>query len=115
MMEVTYLNTAPFEVDGKRKRIADMFRHIQLPRPVNMFNFQWAESLDKDNIPGQPFRGVINAMVAIGQVPPAISVLGFNFNGLGAVADGQESKHILNEIHARIREIYQSAITSDDH
>jgi uncharacterized protein (TIGR04255 family) len=115
LMELTYVNAAPLELEGKKKRLSEIFRFVQPgTRPVNSFTVQWAESLHKDDRPGQPFRGIVNSVVAVGEAA-SVPVLGFNFSGIGAVAEGQESKHIVSDLHARIREIYQSAFIIDAH
>jgi uncharacterized protein (TIGR04255 family) len=118
MVELSYVNNVPLEVDGKRRRLSELFRWIQPGRAVNSFTAQWAEFLHSDS-PGEPPRGVVHSVVVVvGQgpgAPGAPPMLAFNFSGLGAVADGQENKHIISDLHARIRDIYQSAFITDGH
>ncbi|MDA9499312.1 hypothetical protein [Bradyrhizobium sp. CCBAU 11357] len=113
LVEVNYLNATPLEVEGKQKRISEVFRFVQPGgRRVNGFLVQWGERV----YPGpddEPMRAVVTAAVALGQAPPAIRVLNFNFQGMATVADGEESNHIISDVHAKIREIYQSAMISD--
>lgn len=116
IVELNYVNAAPFEADGKQRRISDIFRFVSPGvRTVNMFNVQWGERVYPDDRAGQPARGMVISSVSLGQAPPAIPALIFNFAGMAQVAEGQESNHILNDLHAKIREIYQSAIISDAH
>ncbi|MFK4622527.1 hypothetical protein [Bradyrhizobium diazoefficiens] len=115
LVEINYLNAAPLAVEGKPKRISEIFRFVQPGgRTVNGFNVQWAERVYPDP-EGEPLRAIVTAAVGLGQAPPAIPVLSFNFSGMATVADGQESNHIINDVHAKIREIYQSAMISDAH
>lgn len=114
LVELNYANAAPLEENGKPKRISEVFRFVQPgARPVNMFNVQWAERVYPDDRQGEQAKGIVLAAVALGQVPPAIQALIFNFSGMAQVAEGQESNHIMNDLHAKIGEIYQSAIISD--
>lgn len=114
LVEVSYSNATPLERDGQRKRIGDIFRFVQPGlRPVNMFATQWAERVYPNEDASNPFKAIVHSHVGIGQAPPAISVLGFNFHGLGAVAAGQQCAHIMRDLHGKIREIYQSVIISD--
>jgi uncharacterized protein (TIGR04255 family) len=111
LIELNYANAAPLEADGKPRRISEIFRFVQPgTRGVNQFNVNWIERVYPDDQPGQPFKGVITAAVVMAQAPPNIPVLIFNFTGMAAVAPGQESKHIMGDLHDKIREIYLSAI-----
>ncbi|MCA1381264.1 TIGR04255 family protein [Bradyrhizobium sp. BRP23] len=115
LVEVNYLNAAPLEVGGKQRRISEILRFgPPAGRLVHGFNVQWGERVYQDP-EGEPPRGIVRAAVGLAQAPPAIPVLTFNFSGMAAVADGQESNHIINDLHAKIREIYQSAMISDAH
>lgn len=113
LVEVNYANAAPLDQNGQKKRISEVFRFVQTTgRPVNLFNTTWAESIypSIDN----RLTGVVTATVALGEAPPvATGVVVFNFTGMAEVAEGQESKHIMNDIHDKIREMYQSAIVSN--
>jgi len=114
LAEVNYINASPLELDGQKRRISDVFKFVQAAgRPINMFNVQWLERVYDDEPPGAPLKGVVNAAVGLGQAPPAIPVLAFNFTGTAAVADNQESKHIMNDLHGKIREMYESAMILD--
>jgi uncharacterized protein (TIGR04255 family) len=114
LMELTYANAAPLERDGKAKRLSQVFKFVQPSgRPVNSFNTSWIERVYKDDDASASPRGLVTISVALGTAPPALPVLGFTFTGLAAVAPGEESKHILDDIHAKIREIYESSVTAD--
>lgn len=114
LAEINYVNAMPLDLGGKKIRISELFKFVQASgRPLTMFNVNWAERVyPEDPIEGQQ-RGFITASVGLGQAPPAIPVLAFNFAGLGTVAEGQESKVVMSDIHAKIREIYQSAIVQN--
>lgn len=114
LVEINYANADPLDRDGKTRRISEIFKFVQPSRGVNAFNTSWSETVYPID-PDQPrFRGVVNAVAALTEIPPA-RVLAFNFTGFAEVADGQQSKHIMNDIHAKIREMYESAIVSDVH
>ena len=116
LVEIAYLNAMPLQPDGQpKRRLSDVFRFVQPGvRPVNMFTVQWAERIGVER-PNEPFGGVVNATVALSQAPPAIPVVAFNFTGLAAVAEGRVTEHIIRDVHAKIREIYQSAMIIDAH
>lgn len=111
LAEVSYVNAAPLEVEGKRKRISEVFSFVQpVGRSLTGFSVAWVEPVYVDQ---GPLKGTITATVQLAQAPPAIPVLAFNFAGLAEVADGQDCKHIMKDIHGRIREIYQTSIAPD--
>jgi hypothetical protein len=111
LVELNYANAAPLEVAGKIRRISEIFRFVEPGgRPVNQFNVSWVELVYPDDQPGQPFKGLVTAAIALGQSPPNIPVLGFNFTGMAAVAPDRESNHIMGDLHDKIREIYLGAI-----
>jgi uncharacterized protein (TIGR04255 family) len=113
LAEVSYLNAALLEQNGVSKRISEVFRFVQPSgRRLNAFNTSWIERL-YPNDPPDVQRGTITAVVGLSHAPPAIPALAFNYTGLGVVENGQESKHIVNQIHDRIREIYQGSIFPD--
>lgn len=114
LAELVYVNAAPLERDGRALRISEIFRFVQPARPVSFFNVSWGESLDpeRDRTEGR-LTGNVTVNVSLSQAPPVGNVLAFTFGGLAEVAPGQESNHILNNLHAKIRQIYQSAIISD--
>jgi uncharacterized protein (TIGR04255 family) len=112
LVEVNYANASPLNQHGQQKRISEIFKFVHTTgRPVNVFNTTWTESV----YPPAEGRltGIVTAMVALGNAPPDIPVVAFNFTGMAEVAEGHESKHIMNDLHAKIREMYQSAIVSD--
>jgi len=115
LVEVSYVNAALLEQGGRARRISEVFKFIQVSssRPINFFNVNWAESVYPLNPDDGRFKGVVNAQVGLARALPATPVLAFNFAGIAEVATGQESKHIMNDIHAKIREMYQNAIASD--
>jgi uncharacterized protein (TIGR04255 family) len=116
LVELNYINAALLEENGKNRRISEVFRFVQPGgKTVNMFNVSWAERVYPDDRPGEPAKGMILANVQLGQAPPATPALVFNFAGMAQVAEGREINHIINDLHAKIREIYQSAIISDVH
>lgn len=116
LVELNYMNAAPLDDGGKKRRISEIFRFVQPGvRPVNMFNVQWGERVYPDDRPGEPAKGMIVCGASLGQAPPATSALIFQFAGMAQVADGQETNHIIKDLHAKIREIYLSAIITDAH
>jgi uncharacterized protein (TIGR04255 family) len=112
LIELSYVNAARLERDGRRKRLSEVFKFVQpAGRSINMFTTNWAEPVFPA-VEGKPPTGVISCMVGLGVAPPALQVLGYNFTGLSEVA-ADNSKDILKEIHVRIREIYLNAIIPD--
>jgi uncharacterized protein (TIGR04255 family) len=111
LVELNYANAAPLERDGQKRRISEIFKFVQTGgRPVIAFNTTWIERISGED--GVQI-GAVTAVVGLGQAPPAVPVVAFNFAGIAEVAPGRESNHILNEVHAKIREMYQSAIVPD--
>jgi len=114
--EVSYANVAPLERDGQQKRISDIFSFSQIGgRALDMMSMNWTERLYSDEESAVRPKGMVVASVGLGQAPPAIPVLAFNFAGVASVANNQQTERILSEIHTRIREIYQSTVVQDAH
>jgi uncharacterized protein (TIGR04255 family) len=116
LVELNYVNAAPLKVDGKMKRLSDVFTFIHMKdRTINAFNVQWNESVETwPWSPGGPVKGVVSTHVGLGTAPPALPVLAFTFSGHAAVAEGEKSEHILDLLHSKIREIYAAAIVQHD-
>jgi uncharacterized protein (TIGR04255 family) len=113
MVELTYSNATPLEKDGEKKRISEIFRFVQPgSRTLTSFNTTWTESVYPRSAT-EPPKALVSAQVAVGSAAPAQTVLAFTFTGIGAVAENEESKHILNDIHAKIREMYEGSIVTD--
>ncbi|MCL2713306.1 MAG: hypothetical protein FWD68_01590 [Alphaproteobacteria bacterium] len=113
LAEVSYANAAPLDRDGKRKRISEIFKFCQSDgRALTMFNMNWVECVYPDQGTSPP-KGSVVASVGLAELPPAVMVLAFNFAGIATIADGQPTEHIMRDIHAKIREIYQSAVIPD--
>lgn len=112
LVELNYVNAASLlGAEGKQRRLSEIFRFVQPGgRPVNQFNVGWIERVYPDDQPGQPFKGLVTTAVAMGQAPPNIPVLAFNFTGMAVVAPDRESNHIMGDLHDKIREIYLGAI-----
>lgn len=113
MVELTYSNAMPMEKDGEKKRISQIFKFVQPgSRTLISFNTTWAESVYPQSAT-DPLKALVTAQVAVGSAAPAQTVLVFTFTGIGAVAENEESKHILNDLHAKIREMYEGSIVPD--
>jgi len=113
LIELNYNNAVPLETDGRRKRLSEVFTFVQPgSQKIIGFTTTWTSSIYpmKD---GQPPTGIVQSFVGMGTAPPAINVLAFNFMGLAIVAPDERSGNILDDIHAKIREIYESAIKPD--
>lgn len=109
LIEMTYNNAAPFEHQGRKKKISEIFKFVQPgSRPLNGFMTAWTESLE-----GGPSVAQITAQVNLGSAPPDTAVLVFVFSGLGSVAKGRDRRQMLNDLHGRIRHMYESAISND--
>jgi uncharacterized protein (TIGR04255 family) len=114
LVELTYSNAAPLERQGKKKRLSEIFTFVQPgSRVLNGFSTNWVENVYPKSTAGPDPKAIVSAQVAIGSAPPAQAVLAFTFSGIGAVAQGEESKHILNDLHAKITEMYESSIAAD--
>jgi uncharacterized protein (TIGR04255 family) len=113
LLELSYNNAVPFEREGRQRRLSELFKFVQPGgRIMNGFNTSWVEPI-YPTADGQPPKGVVSAVVGLGVAPPAVNVLAFTFSGLATVATDEQSEHILNDIHAKIRDIYESAIVPD--
>lgn len=111
LIELTYSNVAPLLREGKMRRISEIFKFVQPgARALSMFNVSWLERVYDEPV---PFRATVTATVGLGQGPTGEPGLVFNFIGLGKVAEGQESKQVLSDIHGKIRQIYESSIVTD--
>jgi uncharacterized protein (TIGR04255 family) len=113
LLELTYSNAMPLERNGRQKRLSEIFKFVQpAGRKISGFNTTWAESI-YPTAEGQPPKGVVQAAVGLGVAVPAVKVLAFTFVGLALVASDEQSDDILNDIHTKIREIYEAAINPD--
>lgn len=113
LIELSYSNAAVLDRDGKRRRLSEIFKFVQPGvRRVNMFNVNWMERLYPEETT-LGFTGAVTSSVGMGETPQGAPALIFNFFGLAAVAPEVESKHILNDLHAKIREIYEGSIVAD--
>jgi len=113
LVELSYSNAAPLATGDRTKKLSEIFTFIQVKsRSVIAFNTGWVESI-LPLAPGEPVKGTVSTQVALGTAPPAQPVLTFTFSGLAAVAEGEESEHILDLVHTKIREIYAAAIIPD--
>ncbi|MGJ5149905.1 TIGR04255 family protein [Bradyrhizobium sp. HKCCYLR1023] len=114
MMELTYLNAAPLQEGERKFRISEIFKFVQpTGRPIGTFAVSWTELVYPNDPSDQPPRGIVTANVGLGQAPPGIPVLVFNFSGLAAVAEGKQNEQILKDLHSAIRVVYLSAIKSN--
>jgi uncharacterized protein (TIGR04255 family) len=114
LVELTYNNVALLDKDGRRRRLSEIFKFVQTgPRKLGAFSASWIESIYPGVLPDTEPKAVVSAQVGLGSAPPDKPVLSFLFTGLGKVAGSEESKHMLHEIHAKIREIYESSIVPD--
>jgi hypothetical protein len=118
LVEVGYNNAAPLVVDGRRRRLSEIFQWVQPGRGVNAFQTAWTELLK----PGEP--GVapdalnsarVSAVVALGSANGASSLI-FNFTGFGPTTGSAENAYALemmDNLHKRILDIYSAAIISE--
>ncbi len=112
LIELAYNNAIPLDQNGKKKRISDIFRFVQPgSRPVFGFSTTWTESVYPS--PSNPSVARITTQVGLSTAPPDQSVLAFIFSGAAIVEPQKESKEVLNDLHDKIREIYESSIISD--
>jgi uncharacterized protein (TIGR04255 family) len=113
LVELNYSNAVPLEYAGRQKRLSEVFKFVQpAGRKVNGFNTGWMEAIYPTDL--EALKGIVTSAVTMGIVPPALKVLAFTFTGLASVAAGEQSEHILNDIHTKIREIYESSIVADE-
>jgi uncharacterized protein (TIGR04255 family) len=113
LVELNYSNAVPLEHAGRQKRLSEIFKFVQpIRRKVNGFNTSWIERIFPADSEAAR-KGVVTCAVTMGIAPPALEVLAFTFTGLASVAPDEQSEHILNDIHAKIREIYESVIIPD--
>jgi uncharacterized protein (TIGR04255 family) len=112
LIELSYSNASLMERGGHRRRLSDLFRFVQ-PGSRRLLGFQtnWVELVDAE--PALPPKATVTAQVGLATAPQGQSVLAFTFAGLGTVANGVKSKHILHDLHAKIREIYENTIIPD--
>jgi uncharacterized protein (TIGR04255 family) len=110
LIEISYSNAVPLERAGQKRKISEIFTMVQLAgRVIGSFNTSWMEAV----YPTGPSKGTVSTVVAVGTAPPALPVLIFNFAGIAPVAAGEQSAHILDNVHAKIRGIYESSIVPD--
>jgi hypothetical protein len=108
LVELSYNNAAPIVVEGgRRRRLAEIFKWVQLSRPVNSFQVAWMELLEK----GRADAPRVNAFVSVGAAPPVTEALIFNFAGFAAIDNMEESTicHWMDALHARILAMYDAA------
>ena len=107
LVELSYNNAAPIVAeDGKRRRLAEIFKWVQPSRPVNSFQVAWMELLET----GRP-EARVNAFVTVGAAPPVMEALIFNFAGFAPIDNIEESTtyDLLDALHARILAMYDAA------
>jgi uncharacterized protein (TIGR04255 family) len=115
LIEIAYHNALPMEVNGRRKRISEVFRFVQ-PSPtrkLSSFQTSWAEQLS--DAPDAPR---VITQVGLGTAPPAQVVFAFNFTGLALApksATTSETLGTLDALHARILDMREASIISDGH
>jgi uncharacterized protein (TIGR04255 family) len=106
LVELSYSNALPIEREGRQSRLSEMFKFVQPGgRKIwGAFNTSWAETI-YPTADMQPSKGVVSAVVGLGFAAPAVRVLAFSFTGLATVAPDEQSEHILDDIHAKIRDM----------
>jgi len=111
LVELSYNNAIPALVEGRPRRMSEVFRFVQPGRTVNMFQVIWSESLTEDENGAR-----VAAQFAIGTALPDQKVFGFNFHGLSpatGAADDPAAVGALDALHARILDIRAAQIISD--
>jgi len=111
LVEIAYNNAALIDLDGKRRRLSDIFRWVQPSRPVNAFQVGWAEAVRE-----LPDKSRVMANVGLAPDTPGQTVLQFNFTGFGITdASGESDQPIqaLDVLHTRILDMYVAAIISE--
>ena len=111
LIELVYNNATPMEVEGKMRKISDVFKFVQPGRAVNAFQVAWMELIDKE----RPDGARVSATVAIGSSPPIDRVLIHNFSGHAPVDAGSATaaEKSLQLLHGRTLEMYASAFRSE--
>jgi hypothetical protein len=111
LVELTYNNATPIVVEGRRRRLSEIFRWVQPSRPVNSFQVSWLELMEKN----KPDAARVAAVVAVGAAPPVSEALLFNFSGVGPI--DKDEKHtksdMWNALHRRIQDMYDAAISKE--
>lgn len=112
LVELTYNNAAPIVVDGRRRRLSEIFRWVQPSRPVNSFQVAWTELMETGRTDGPR----VSAIVAVGAAPPIAEAMLFNFAGLAPLDndEGNTKLHAWNALHERILAMYHSAISREE-
>ncbi len=111
LVEIGYNNAALMDVDGKRRRLSEIFRWVQPGRPVNGFQVSWAEIVRE-----LPDASRVMATVGLAANAPEQNVLQFNFTGFGvtdAAGDSSQPIEVLDALHTRILDMYAAAIISE--
>lgn len=113
LIELSYVNAAPLLVGGKARRISEVFKFIRPEgRRLGAFNVMWTEPILPAVTPDEN-PGVITCQFVLGTAPPAIPVLAYTFTGLISVTSGKQYDVLLDIVHSRIREIYETVIFQD--
>ena len=69
LLELSYSNAAPLVVDGRTKRISEIFTFVQAKsRSLGAFNVSWVEGV-QPLVPGEPVKGIVSIQVAVGTAP----------------------------------------------
>lgn len=109
--EISYINSVPMDLDGKQRRISEVFRWVQPSRPVNMFNVNWLETIAE-----HPGGAMVYAQALIGRSNIGERVFGFNYSGLAAadgLPSGETMTTVLHTLHERILDMHSAAIISE--
>ncbi len=112
LVELTYNNAAPIVVDGRRRRLSEIFRWVQPSRGVNSFQVAWTELMETGRTDGPR----VTAIVAVGAAPPVAEALLFNFAGVAPIDidEGDTKLRAWNALHERIHAIYDAAISREE-
>jgi uncharacterized protein (TIGR04255 family) len=111
VIELGYNNATPMEIEGKIRKISDVFKFVAPGRPVNAFQVAWMELIDKE----RPDGARVSATVAIGSAPPVDRVLIHNFSGHAPV-DGESvaaAEKVWQLLHDRTLEMYAAAFRTE--
>jgi hypothetical protein len=114
LVELTYNNAYPIVVDGRARRLSEVFRFVNPDyRPVNAFHVAWSEFV------GLPEEGVVNAQAGLASAPPGQRVLGVNYFGIAAVAAPHQVSdapdfmmRYADKLHDRILDMHSAAVVS---
>lgn len=111
VVELGYNNADPVSVDGRARRLSEMFRFVQ-PSSRQLISFQalWSELVQDV----EPFA-LVTAQATIGTAAPDQVVFVYNFTGLGMVRENAgvvEAVAHLDALHVRILDMREAAIIS---